>query len=187
MVTNVQFTPSALTVVTLAQARKQLRIEDSFTDEDDLIESYIDAAVANCENFIGGHIIPGDLVITYDRFESPVIFEAFPLKTITTVKYFIDDVETTLDSAAYVLTKQSEKVYKLRFKEDTPTTDERFDAVTITVACGFAGNVIPKPIIQAIKMMVSQMYEYREDTFQNNVFNMTNSPAYALLRPYKKY
>jgi len=187
MVTNVQFTPGTLEVVTLAQAKKQLRLEDSFADENDLIQSYIDAAIANCENFIGGHIIPGDLVITYDRFESPVIFEAFPLKTITTVKYFTNEVETTLDSAAYVLTKQSEKVFKLRFKEDTPTTDERFDAVTITVACGFAGNTIPKPIIQAIKMMVAQMYEYREDSFQNNVFNMTNSPAYALLRPYKKY
>jgi uncharacterized phiE125 gp8 family phage protein len=187
MVTNVQFTPGTLEVVTLAQAKKQLRLEASFNDEDDLIQSYIDAAVANAENFIGGHIIPGDLVITYDKFESPVIFEAFPLKTITSVKYYADEAEETLDSEKYALTKQSEKVYKLRFKEDTPTTAERFDAVTITVACGFAGNVIPKPVIQAVKMMVAQMYEYREDSFQNNVFNMTNSPAYALLRPYKKY
>lgn len=182
MVTNVLFTPGSLVVVTLAQARKQLRIEDSFTDEDELIQSYIDAAVVNCENFIGGHIIPGDLVINYDKFESPVVFEAFPLKSVTSVKYFTSDVETTMDAAKYSLTKQSEKVFKLRFKEDTPSTDTRFDAVTITVACGFTGNVIPKPIIQAIKLQIADMYEIREDRKE-----MLSTAAMSLLRPYKKY
>jgi uncharacterized phiE125 gp8 family phage protein len=182
MLTNTQFTPGTLAVLTLAQAKKQLRIDTAFTDEDDLIQSYIDAAIVNCENFIGGHIIPGGLVLTYDKFESPVVFEAFPLKAITNVKYFTDGVETILDSSKYSLTRQSEKVFKLRFKEDTPSIDDRFDAVKITIGCGFPDDLIPKPILQA-----GQMYEYREDSFQNNVFNMTNSPAYSLLRPYKKF
>lgn len=183
MVTNDQFTPGTLTVVTLAQAKKQLRIEESFEDEDELIQSYIDAAVVNCENFIGGHIIPGDLVLTLDKFENPVIFEAFPLKTITTVKYYDNNgTEQTLDASKYALTKQSEKVFKLRFKEDLPTTEKRFDAVTITVACGFAGNTIPKPIIQAIKLQLSDMYEIREDRKE-----MLSTQAMSLLRPYKKY
>ena len=182
MITNVEFTPGTLSVVTLAQAKKQLRIESSFTDEDDLIQSYIDAAVVNCENYIGGHIIPGDLVLTYDKFASPVVFEAFPLKTITSVKYYADDVEVTLAAEKYALTKQNDKVYKLRFKEDTPTTDERFDAVKITVACGFAGDVIPKPIIQAIKLQIADMYEIREDRKE-----MLSTAAMSLLRPYKKF
>lgn len=182
MVTNVNFTSGTLEVVTLAQAKKQLRIESALTDEDDLIQSYIDAAVVNCQNFIGGHIIPGDMVISYDKFESPVVFEAFPLKTITSVKYFAEDVETTLDATKYSLTKQSEKVFKLRFKEDTPSTDERFDAVTITVACGFPSNTIPKPIIQAIKLQIADMYEIREDRKE-----MLSTAAMSLLRPYKKY
>jgi len=187
MVTNVLFTPGELEVVTLEQAKKQLRIEATFEDEDELIQSYIDAAVANCENYIGGHIIPGDLVLTFDAFDSPVVFEAFPLKSITSIKYFIEGNEETLEPEKYALTNPTDKVYKLRFKEDLPTTDERFDAVTITVACGFSEDKIPKPIIQAVKLMVSQMYEYREDSFQNNVFNMTNSPGFALLKPYRKY
>lgn len=187
MLTNVDFTAGTLEVVSLAEAKKQLRLEDSFTDEDDLIQSYIDAAVTDCENFIGGHIIPGELVLNYDKFETPVVFEAFPLKSVTEVKYFKDGTEVTLDSSKYALTKQNEKVYQLRFKGDLPDADKQFDAVKITIACGFKNDVIPKPIKQAIKMMVSKMYEYREDYFQNNVFNMTNSPAYGLLRPYKKY
>lgn len=182
MITNVEFTPGTLAVVTLAQAKKQLRIESSFTDEDDLIQSYIDAAVVNCENYIGGHIIPGDLVLTYDKFSSPVVFEAFPLKSITAVKYYANDTEVTLADTKYALTKQNDKVYKLRFKEDLPTTDTRFDAVKITIACGFAGNTIPKPIVQAIKLQIADMYEIREDRKE-----MLSTAAMSLLRPYKKF
>ncbi len=182
MLTNVQFTPGTIEVLTLAQAKKQLKIDDDIDDENELIQSYIDAAVVNCENFIGGHIIPGALALTYDRFDSPVEFEAFPLKSVTTVNYYTADVETTLDSNKYSLTKLSGKVFKLRFKEVTPSTDERFDAVTITVACGFPSDVIPKPIIQAIKLQVSDMYEIREDRKE-----MLSTAAMSLLRPYKKY
>lgn len=182
MVTNHQFTPGTLAVITLAQAKKQLRIEDSFADENDLIQSYIDAAVVNCENFIGGHIIPGDLVLQLDKLENPVIFEAFPLKSITSVKYYLNDTEQTLNASKYALTKQSEKVFNLRFKEDLPNTDKRYDAVTITVACGFPGNVIPKPIVQAIKLQIADMYEIREDRKE-----LLSTAAMSLLRPYKKY
>lgn len=182
MNTNATFTPGTLTVLTLANAKKQLRIESSFTEEDDLIQSYIDAAVVAAENFIGGHIIPGSLVLSFDKFEKPIIFEAFPLKSIASVKYYANDVEETLDAEKYQLTVQHGKVYKLQFRGDLPTNDKRFDAVTITVDCGFADNVIPKPIVQAIKLMISDMYEIREDRKE-----VISTSAMSLLRPYKKF
>lgn len=180
MLTNVQFTPGSLEVLTLENAKKHLRVD--INDEDELIQSYIDASVINCENFIGGHILPGSLVLTYDRFDNLFEFEAFPLKSITSVNYYASDVETTLDASKYALTKQNDKVYQLRFKEDTPSTDTRYDAVTITVSCGFPGDVIPKPIIQAIKLQLSDMYEIREDRKE-----LLSTQAMSLLRPYKKY
>lgn len=182
MVTDVQYTVGTLEVVSLAKAKKQLRLEADFTDEDDLIQGYIDAAVENCEKFIGGHIIPKDMVIKMDRFDNPIIFEAYPLKQVTSVKYFTADTETTMDAAKYALTKQSEKVVKLRFKEDTPSTDVRYDAVTVTAAVGFPGNVIPKPIVQAILLQVSDMYEVREDRQER-----LSTASMTLLRPFKKY
>jgi uncharacterized phiE125 gp8 family phage protein len=182
MNTNSIFTPGTLEVLSLANAKKQLRIESSFTEEDDLIQSYIDAAVVAAENFIGGHILPGSLVLSFDKFDNPVIFEAFPLKSVTSVKYFANEVEETLDVEKYQLTVQHGKVYKLQFRGDLPTTDKRFDAVTITVDCGFAGNAIPKPIVQAIKLMVADMYEIREDRKE-----VISTAAMSLLRPYKKF
>lgn len=182
MITDIQYTPDTLEVVTLAKAKKQLRIESDFNDEDTLIQGYIDAAVAHCENFIGGHIIPKSMVIKLDAFDSLFEFSAYPLKSVTSVKYYTAETETTLDASKYALTQQSDKVFKLRFKEDTPATEERFDAVTIEVAVGFPGDVIPKPIIQAILLQVSEMYEFREDRAEQ-----LSKASMTLLRPYKKY
>jgi uncharacterized phiE125 gp8 family phage protein len=184
MVTDVNFTPATLEIVSLAKAKKQLRLETSFTDEDDLIQAYIDAAVIASENFIGGHIQQKNMLITMDSFDSPIEFEAFPMQSITTVKYFPADgsAEATMDDTLYKLTKVNDKVFSLRFVNDVPEIAERFDAVTITIVVGFATNKTPKPILQAILLQVADMYERRED--RSEVFGTT---AMALLRPYKKY
>lgn len=182
MLTNVNFTPGTLTVLTVAQAKKQLNIESDFTDQDDLIESYIDAAVEACENYIGGYIIPGSLVLSYSKFEKEFIFEAFPFKSITSVKYYSGDAQQTLSTENYALTKTNNKTYCLRIKSDLPQTDDRHDAVEITISVGFEGNKIPKPIVQAIKLQVANMYEVREDRKE-----VVNTSAMSLLRPYKKF
>jgi uncharacterized phiE125 gp8 family phage protein len=183
MQTDITFvTDGEKVVVTLAQAKKQLRIEDAFTDEDDIIQTYIDAAVEMSENFIGGHILPKIMTIKADTFANPLVFEAFPLKEVTSVKYvpFNSETEITLPATAYVLTKESEKVFRLRFKSDTPATAVRYDAVTYEIKVGMA--TIPKPIIQAVKLQIADMYERREDRSE-----LITTVASSLLRAYKKY
>jgi uncharacterized phiE125 gp8 family phage protein len=184
MVTDVKFTEGIIEIVSLAKAKKQLRLEPGFIDEDDLIQAYIDAAVIASENFIGGHIQQKDMVITMDGFDSPIEFEAFPMQSITTVKYYAADgsAEATMADTLYKLTKLNDKVFSLRFVNDAPEVAVRFDAVTITIVVGNAVNKTPKPILQAILLQVADMYERRED--RSEVIATT---AMALLRPYKKY
>lgn len=172
----------SVTVLTLEQAKKQLRIEIDFTDEDATIQEYIDAAVELAEKFIGGHIIPKIMTIKASEFLSPLVFEAFPLKEITSVKYFPIDgsAEVTLPDSEYALTKDSEKVFRLRFKKTLPQTAEQYDAVTYTIKVGF--TTIPKGIVQAVKAKVSSFYDVREDRIE--AYNTTFS---TLLREYKKY
>jgi uncharacterized phiE125 gp8 family phage protein len=183
MNTDVSYsTDGTLEVLTLVQAKKQLRIEADFTDEDDLIQSYIDAAVEVSEKFIGGHILPKIMTIKADSFTNPLVFEAFPLKEVTSVKYFPADgsAEATMDPGEYALTKDSEKVFRLRFKNTLPETAVQYDAVTYSIKVGM--TVIPKPIIQAIKLQLADMYERREDRAE-----IMTTAADRLLRPYKKY
>jgi uncharacterized phiE125 gp8 family phage protein len=172
----------SLVVITLEQAKKQLRIEEDFTDEDELIQSYIDVAVELSEKFIGGHILPKVMTIKADAFSNPLVFEAFPLKEVISVKYFPKEggAEATLPDSDYVLTKESEKVYRLRFKNTLPEVDERYDAVTYTIKVGMVA--VPKGIVQAVKLQVADMYERREDRAE-----VITTVADRLLRPYKKY
>jgi len=171
-----------LEVLTLAQAKKQLRIESDFDDENDLIQSYIDAAVDLSEKFIGGHILPKIMTVKADEFANPLVFEAFPLKEVTSVKYFPKDgtSEATMLTTDYVLTKDSEKVFRLRFKNTLPETAVQYDAVTYSIKVGM--TAVPKGIIQAVKLMVSDMYERREDRAET-----VSTVAQSLLRAYKKY
>jgi uncharacterized phiE125 gp8 family phage protein len=185
MVTDLQFENNdTIEIISLARAKKHLRIEPSFTDEDDMIEAYISAAIEASENFIGGHIIEKNMTLKMDAFDGDVVFEAFPLQSIQSVQYYPLDSEvlTTMDPSAYDLTSTGAKVFTLRFKETVPKTAERFDAVTIIVKIGNPAAKTPKAIHQAILLQVADMYERREDRSE-----VIATAAMSLLRPYKKY
>jgi uncharacterized phiE125 gp8 family phage protein len=183
MVTDVQITTGSPTVVvTLAKAKKHLRIEDSFAEEDDLIQDYIDAAVTNAENYIGGHIVDKNMIIKMTGFDNPLIFEAFPVKSVTSVKYFTagNDDEQTMSSDDYILNAEHKKRYAIRFKNNLPVLQNRVDAVTVTISLGM--TTIEKPIVSAVLLMISDLYERREDRSE-----VVSTAAMSLLRPYKKF
>lgn len=184
MVTDVQFEPGTVEVVSLARAKKHLRLETSFTEEDDLIEGYISAAIEASENFIGGHILEKDMTIKMNAFDSPLVFEAFPLQSVTSVKYYPlgSEVLAEMASGNYSLTTSGPKVFSIRFKETVPQTAHRFDAVTVIVKVGNAPAKTPKAVQQAILLQVGDMYERREDRTE-----VIATAAMSLLRPYKKY
>lgn len=183
MVTDVSITNVTTTeVVSLAKAKKQLRVESSFTDEDDLIQGYIDAAVTHAENYLGTHILDKVMTIKMTGFDNPLIFEASPIKTVTSIKYFEEgnDVEQTMATENYTLTSQNSKTFAIRFKNELPAVQDRFDAVTVVINIGM--TTIDKPISQSVLLMLSDMYERREDRGE-----VVSTASMALLRPYKKF
>lgn len=183
MITDIKIEAgTATTVLSLAKAKKHLKVDELMIQEDDLIQDYIDAAVTNAENYIGGNITDKNIIFKCDAFTSPFIFEAFPIKSITSVKYFKpgEEDEKTLDATNYALTSQNFKTQVIRFKTDLPAVEKRFDAVTITVKVGM--ETVDKPIITAIMLMVGDMYERREDRVE-----VVSTAAMSYLRPYKKF
>ena len=185
MVTDVKFEAAkGFEAVDFDKVKKHLRLDCSCEDEDDVIEAYLEAAVEASENYIGGHIAQKDMVITLDAFESPLVFEAFPMQAITSVEYYPkdSDAKETMLPALYQLTAVNNKVFNLRFREDLPELDSRFDAVTITIKIGFVSGKVPKPIQQAILLKVADLYERRDDRAE-----IISTASQALLRPYKKF
>lgn len=187
MVTKVEYIlPDPLNdIVTLAQARKQLRLESDFTDEDDLIQTYIDAAVEASEQYMNAHLYKKDMVITLDAFQKSLVFEAYPLRSVTSVEYYKTGEEslTTLETTDWYLTTQNIKQNILNIKNIPTDVAERFDAVEITLAIGYnSASKVPAPIKQAIKLQISDMYERREDRKET-----ITTAAQSLMRAYRKY
>jgi uncharacterized phiE125 gp8 family phage protein len=180
MITNVIVLPEATEVVSLEMAKKHLRLDASFDDEDDLITAYISAAVSYCESFIGGNISATATIKMDDlplRFKIPV----FPVKTITSVSYFPNSASeaVTLAETSYALMRVDKSAY-LALTIDSPALPDRFDAVTVVCEIGF--DELPKTIIQAVLLLVGDMYERREDRPEVN-----STVADKLLRAHKLY
>lgn len=188
MLTNISYSPdepTANAVLTLAKAKKQLRLESAFTEEDDLIQDYIDASVIAAENYCSVHLYAKTATITANKIETFVL-DAYPVNSVTSVKYYKkgDTELTTVDPANYTLLQYNKKLVTLKFKnipEDVDT--DRDDAVEIIITVGFASaSKVPKPIVQAVQLMISDMYERREDRPEINT-----TVAQHLMRPYRKY
>lgn len=186
MVTHFHTTTTATTpLLTLAKAKKQLRVETTFTEEDDLIESYIDAAQVACQDYINRSIAERNLVLEVSDFKSPITFERnYENDVITKIEYYAPGATTLTLLAAdqYQLRKSNIiECFDIKFLS-IPETDIRDDAVIVTIKQGFALATCPKPIIQAINLRLSDFFERREDREQGN-----NPASNNLLRSYRKF
>lgn len=185
MVTHFHTTTTATTpLLTLAKAKKQLRIEASFTEEDDLIESYIDAAQVACQDFINRAIAERNLVLECSNFETITFERNYENDVITNIEYYAPGATTltTLATDQYRLRKSNiVECFDIKFLS-IPETDIRDDAVIVTIKQGFTFVNCPKPIIQAINLRLSDFFERREDREQGN-----NPASNNLLRPYRKF
>lgn len=185
MVTHFYTTAIATTpLLTLAKAKKQLRIESAFTEEDELIEAYIDAAQVACQDYINRSIAERNLVLECSKFETITFERNYENDTITKIEYYAPgETELTLLAADQYQLRKSNIVecFDIKFLS-IPETDIRDDAVIVTIKQGFALATCPKPIIQAINLRLSDFFERREDREQGN-----NPASNNLLRAYRKF
>lgn len=191
MTTNYFFTKNSelQPFVTLAKAKKQLRLESDFTEEDDLITGYIEAATVAAEDYLNKRLFKGVLTFECSSFTNPFVFtQSDDSDTVESVEYYAKDGDgntlTPVEDADYKLRKSSTIGCKeIKFTATLPATEVRDDAVIIKINQGFAVEDLPKAIYQAIMLMVTSMYEKREDIGEIG----NNSASRSLMRPYRNY
>ena len=186
MVTNITTNPITETVcLTLAQAKKQLRIEASYTEEDDLIQEYVDASRAIVEDYINRSISQQQLVLECSDLSKIVFSQNNENDTIEKIEYLKagETVYTLMPAEEYKLRKGVTVETKEITFLTTPELEKKDDAVIVTINQGWVTADVPKPLIQAMKLYVSDMYERREDRGEVGY----NSAATALMRPYRKF
>jgi hypothetical protein len=176
--------PTALQIVSLSMAKKQLKVDTDFTEDDDLIDAYSQAAQELAEHFVGYNIAEASTEIMVSGF-TPFIFEEKATNVaISKIEYLApgdDETFVELDEEKYALKKSTtvSNHYEVSFKDDLPVLNEDVLAkVKVTVAYGQEVADVPKIVSQAIKVCITQFYDKRENSTEvaNNVFHRLLSP-----------
>lgn len=167
--TPVRTTAPDVTPVTLAQVKADLRVLHS--DEDEMIESLMSAAIDHLDGWGG---ILGRCLITQTWTQD---FPDFPLGDVLRLPFpdvqsvtvaYIDDAgqSQTLSADSYRLTNDALGGAIVLDDDATwPTTDDRPDAVTVTMVCGYgdAPENVPDSIRTAIRLHVRGLYDGDDD------------------------
>lgn len=175
-------------VVSVTDIKAHLRIDTS--DEDDLLGAYIDAATEMAENFCGRHFITHEYKLSFNNVTSvaSLIYPDCVLKTEgdNNPIHWIDAAGAEQESPdAYIDAYSNPSIVYLNSDFTSPTLkDNSANSFWYEFKTGFgsADTDVPEAIKQAIKLIVSDMYYFRED--RKRKFPMASE---ILLQPYKCY
>ena len=186
----------ATKVVSVTDIKAQLRIDSS--DEDTLLGYYIDAATDMAENYCNRHFITHQYKLYFNEQVNKASL-IFPNCTLVDVDASINPITaakrpvnwTDANGAA----QESDKAYIDAFSNpslvylssDFPGTTLKDNAANtfyfwFNTGYGAASSDVPEAIKQAIKLIVADMYYFRED--RKRAFPMASQ---ILLQPYKCY
>lgn len=169
-------TEPAAEPVSVAEAKAHLRVTSQ--DDDVLIAELIRAARQWFEEQTYRALVSQTWDLTLDRFPAgrdPIRVPRAPLIGVTSLVY-TDAAGTSQTWAAseyLVSATRSPGVIRPASGRTWPGVDDRPDAVRVRFVAGYGTPAdVPSPIKSAIKLMVGQAYEFREE--------LTERPTQAL-------
>lgn len=157
--------PTAPEVISLAVAKDHLKVDGD--DENELISSYIDAAIEHAENYTGISIKEALYEYRFSSFPSEFLFKTNPVQSIDSIVYLDENnAEQTLDASKYELVQTDRYFSTIIFEDDLPTLAASQKAVIINVSTGFEESKTPAVIKSAILLILGALYENRQDKIQ---------------------
>ena len=199
------WTPSA---VAPSDQKSFMRVD--FSDDDSLIAELIKASQNVIETYLNRAITTQTLELYLDRlpfysdinypegtFTAPdmeynsnfIVLPKPPVTSVTHVKYFDDsDTEYTYASSNYYVDTISEQArIVLRQGKSWPTVTQtrNANAYVVKYVAGYGGaSDVPEPIVQAIKLLTTHLYENSEAVTSLGV-NAIPYTIGAMLQPYR--
>ena len=175
-------------VVSVDDIKAQLRIDSN--DENDLLGYYIDAATDMAENYCNRHFITHQYKLYFNEKvdKASLIFPNCTLEEAGSNKpvNWVDENGAAQSSdKAYIDAFSNPSLVYL--SSDFPNTTLKDNASNtfyfwFNTGYGTASSDVPEAIKQAIKLIVADMYYFRED--RKRQFPMASQ---ILLQPYKCY
>lgn len=175
-------TPDLDAVISVADLKEHLRVDHS--DEDTLIEAYRDAAIKWVEDYCNTRL--GDVTaVGYLDYFYPVRVPVGPVTAISQITYTATgNVETTLPTANYYFDLKTQPA-RIRFDNVPDVEDEALNRVQVSMTVGYAEADVPKPLIQAVKLMTAHLYETRIPVVTGTITSEVPLALKALLNPYR--
>lgn len=145
--------------ITLEEAKTQLNIDASFTDDDIYIISCINAAAAIVEGILQGPLCEQEWELQLSSLSSTITLHKNPVNSVVVKYYDENNSDMTLSSSSYQLT--SGFPAQIIINDDVSLSlYDRVDAVRVEIACGYAE--VPEDIKMWVKVLVTIFYESRD-------------------------
>lgn len=170
--------------ISLNDAKEYLRIDG--TQDDDLVNVMIKAARQMAENKTWVSIIPTSYKMTFDKSELQEIMRVnkYPIRIITGIYYKdVNGATQMLSTQNYEVDLLSNPV-RIRIKT-MPEIGDYLNAFWIEFEAGFEyAYQVPKPIIQAMKLIMGHLNENRQDVIVGTITSKMPMGSEYLLEPY---
>lgn len=135
--------------------------EDAFGD---LVESYLEAAIARVEAMSGRMLFTRTLRLTVDAFGTALELPASPVQSVTSVAYTdADGASQTLAGSAYALIDKTETptLYPV-YGTEWPTVRDFPGSVVVVFVAGYGNETsdVPAPLRQAVLQTVADWMRF---------------------------
>jgi uncharacterized phiE125 gp8 family phage protein len=176
--------------VTLDQARNHLRL-DTFEDvheDDDLVNNLITAARQWCEQYTGQALGEYEVTAVADDFPSGKIYLPLgPVLSVASLFYYNTSGNAVEWAASNYDFDEFDDSLVLSPGKSYPTVESgRNNAVIVTYTAGYnEDNPMPKPIYQAMLLIIGHLYEHRESVDLSNLQDLPMGVT-LLLTPYRE-
>jgi uncharacterized phiE125 gp8 family phage protein len=182
-------TPPTAEPLSLAEARAHLRV-DSFAD-DAMLAGYILAARQHIESICGLALCTTTYAMTLDDF--PVWADALrlprgPVQSVSAVRYYDATGALVSWSSSDWETDLRSEPARVRPRDGFtwPDPADKLGAVEIEFIAGYGGpELVPQPIMQAMRLLVGHFYENREAVNVGNMVTELPLAVDVLLGPYR--
>jgi uncharacterized phiE125 gp8 family phage protein len=182
--------PPAVEPLTLTEAKAHLRV--SGTDDDATVLSYLAASRIRFERETGRQLITADYTFRLDRFPrgmAAIRLPKPPLQEVAEIRYIdpAGDEQTLIEGTDYIVDIDREPgEIRLAYDMTWPSTRLQPNAVEIDFTCGHgdAETDINELIRGAIRLMLGQFFEYREDLIAGTIIAQIPRGAAAIIASY---
>lgn len=177
-------TGTSTLVVSLAEAKEELKIDTSDTSQDNVITRLIYTATNYFELVTGRDLINKTYKCYLNSFPNvgygyaPITYGGYgncnqirilksKLQSITSIKYYSNGVLVTWDAANYYITDENDyaAIYLTDGSNWPSDVDNRMQAIVITFVAGYGidATFVPYDIKQALLQYIVYLYENRGD------------------------